>query len=423
VKPEAIALDLDRIRELFDTRSHLQMSGVYEGDPNPAWSRLRDHGPLREGTPGGLIGFEGPELWFGLPEPDRRHFTAFDFATCDAIVRNPEAFRMSPPEPQGEAENPTVRLMQMSMLTMDGPRHRRYRELVQPSFSPDRMSWWSTNWVRPTIDALIDSFERNGRADLNVEFCAAIPLLTICGSFGISTDDALDIRAAVKGGGQLALLQRLPEILGPIVEARRAEPRDDLISVLVQAELTDEQGERHVLSDLDVLSFSWLLLSAGSGTTWKQMGITLVAMLERPEWIEAVRKDPAVLGDIVEESARWMPTDPVFSRFAHADVELNGMVVPKGAVVHQCYGAANRDPARWERPDEFDPTRRRRTHLGFGRGAHVCLGKNLARTEIIEAIATLVDRLPRLRLDPGAERPEIIGLYERAPTAVPVVWG
>jgi cytochrome P450 len=423
MRRDALALDLDRIRELFDTRSHLQMSGAYEGDPNPKWNELRARAPLHEGTPGRLIGFEGPEMWFGLPEPDRRHFTAFDFATCDAIVRDSEAFRMSPPEPQAAADNPMLQLMLMSMLTMDGPRHRRYRELVQPSFNPDRMPWWTRNWAQPTIDALIDSFEPNGRADLNIEFCAAIPLLTICGSFGISTDDALDIRAAVKGGGQLALLQRLPKILRPIVEARRAEPRDDLISVLVQAELTDEHGERHVLSDMDVLSFSWLLLSAGSGTTWKQMGITLVAMLERPEWIDAVRKDPGLLDAIVEESARWMPTDPVFSRFAHEDVTLNGVLIPRGAVVHQCYGAANRDASRWERPDEFDPRREPRTHLGFGRGAHVCLGKNLARTEIIAAIATLVDRLPGLRLDPDAERPQIIGLYERAPTAVPVVWG
>jgi cytochrome P450 len=309
------------------------------------------------------------------------------------------------------------------MLTMDGSRHRRYRELVQPSFNPDRMPWWTENWVQPTIESLIDSFEANGRADLNVEFCAAIPLLTICGSFGIPREDALDIRAVVVGGGQLALVRRLTEIVGPIVAARRAQPQDDLISALVQAELTDESGEKHVLSDTDILSFSWLLLAAGSGTTWKQMGITLIAMLERPEWIEAARKDHAVLDAIVEESARWMPTDPVFSRFAHDDVTLNGVVVPKGSVVHQCYGAANRDPARWDRPDLFDPARKPHAHLGFGRGAHVCLGRNLARTEMITAIAALVDRLPNLRLDPDAERPRIIGLYERAATAVPVVWG
>jgi cytochrome P450 len=415
MKRPRIALDPARIRELFDLR---RRPGGYEGDPYPAWHRLRESGPLHEGTPGRLIGFEGPELFFGLPEPERRHFTAFDFATCDAVVRNSEVFRMSPPNPSEQA----AALYQLSMLTMDGPRHRRYRELVQPSFNPDRMPWWTERWVRPTVEALIDSFETNGRADLNVEFCAAIPLLTICGSFGISVGDALDVRAAVSTGGFGEGMGKFREILAPIIEQRRAEPQDDLISVLAQARLTDEQGETHVLSDVDLQSFSWLLLSAGSGTTWKQMGITLVALLEQPEWIESIRKDPGVLEAIVEESARWEPTDPVFARFAHEDVRLAGVDVPKGAVVHVCYGAASRDPARWERPDVFDPGRTRRPSLAFGRGAHVCLGKNLARTEIAVAIATLVERLPGLRLDPGAAPPRIIGLYERAPTAVPVLW-
>jgi len=309
------------------------------------------------------------------------------------------------------------------MLTMDGARHRRYRELVQPSFNPDRMPWWTECWVQPTVDALLDSFEANGRADLNVEFCAAIPLLTICGSFGISVADALDVRAAVSVGGFGEGMGVFRKILAPIIEQRRAEPRDDLLSVLVRAELTDEDGETHVLSDVDLQSFSWLLLSAGSGTTWKQMGITLVALLRQPEWIEAIRKDPTVLDAIVEESARWEPTDPVFARFAHEDVSLAGVEVPKGAVVHVCYGAASRDPRRWNRPDEFDPSRERRTNLAFGRGAHVCLGRNLARAELATAIGTLVERLPGLRLDPDVEAPRIIGLYERAPTAVPVVWG
>ncbi len=411
-----LALDPARIRELFDLRRN-PLGGGFEQDPYPAWHRLRESGPLHAGTAGRLIGFEGPESFFGLPEPERPHFSAFDFGTCDAIVRSREVFRMSPPDPGGDRS-----LHQLSMLTMDGERHRRYRELVQPSFNPARMPWWAENWIRPTVGALIDSFESNGRADLNVEFCAAIPLLTICGSFGISVEDALDVRAAVSGGGQGEGVARFMEILRPIVEARRSEPRDDLISVLARAELREE-GETHVLSDADILSFSFLLLSAGSGTTWKQMGITLVAMLERPEWIEAARRDPAVLEAIVEESARWAPTDPVFGRYSWKDVTLHGIDIPAGSVVHPCYGAANRDPARWERPDEFDPRRRSRANLAFGRGAHVCLGKNLARMEIVTAIAALIERLPGLRLDPGAEPPRIIGLYERGPTAVPVVWG
>jgi cytochrome P450 len=289
------------------------------------------------------------------------------------------------------------------------------------------MPWWNENWIQPTVEALIDSFESNGRADLNVEFCAPIPVLTICGSFGISVEDALDIRAAVSGndpspGSGRPGVGRFMEILRPIVEARRAQPQDDLISTLVQAELSEE-GESHVLSDTDILSFSFLILGAGSGTTWKQMGITLVAMLERPEWIEAVRRDHSVLHALLEESARWMPTDPVFSRYVRQDVTLHGIDIPAGAVVHQCYGAANRDPKRWQRPDEFDPRRSPLKNLAFGRGAHTCMGKNLALTELVTAITALVDRLPNLRLDPDAEPPRIIGLYERGVTAVPVVWG
>ena len=415
----SVALDPERIRELFDLRRHTLLSGGFEDDPYPAWHRLRETGPVHEGTPGRLIGFEGPERFQGLPEPDRRHFTAFDFATCDRVVRNPEVFKMSPPDPDEQQAS----FREMSMLMMDGDRHRRYRALVQPSFNPDRMPWWTENWAQPTIDALIDSFESNGRADLNVEFCAAIPLLTICGSFGISVEDALDVRAALGGEGMGGGMGRFMEILRPIVEDRRSRPRDDLISVLVQAELTDEEGKTHVLADADILSFSWLLLAAGSGTTWKQMGITLVAMLRDPQWIDAVRRDAGVFDAIVEESARWEPTDPAFARYAHEDVTLCGVEIPKGSVFHPCYGAANRDPARWERPDEFDPGRPRRTNLAFTRGPHVCLGKNLARTEIVAAITSLVERLPKLRLDPDAEPPRIIGLYERGPTAVPAVWG
>jgi cytochrome P450 len=118
-----------------------------------------------------------------------------------------------------------------------------------------------------------------------------------------------------------------------------------------------------------VLAFAFLLLAAGSGTTWKQMGITLVALLRHPGALAAAREDRSFLRGIVEESLRWTPTDPVFARFAARDCELGGVHLPAGAVVHVCLAAGNRDPARWERPDEFDPFRPLRPHLGFGRSA------------------------------------------------------
>jgi cytochrome P450 len=411
-----LALDAARIRELFDLRSAVydRMGGSFDEDPYPAFHRLRKSGPVHEGTPGRLVGFQGTEAFQGLPFPDRRHFTVFDYATCDAVVRDPETFSSSPAS--GGAVG--IPLYDSSMLTMDGPRHRRYRALVQPSFLPKRARWWIENWIDATVNALIDTFRTNGRADLNVEFCAAIPLLTICGSFGISVEQALDIRAVV---AQSQGAETFVDILTPIIAARRAAPEDDLISVLVQSEI-DEDGENHVLSDDEILSFSFLLLAAGSGTTWKQMGITLVAMLTHPQWVDAVRSDPDVLRAVIEEGTRWMPTDPAFARFATRDVTLAGVDIPEGAVVHICFGAANRDPARWDRPDEFDPDRPPKPHLAFGNGPHVCLGMHVARAEIDTAVSTLLRRLPNLHLDPDAEPPRIIGMYERGPSAVPAVW-
>src|SRR6185369_8970558 len=122
-------------------------------------------------------------------------------------------------------------------------------------------------------------------------------------------------------------------IVSPIVAARREEPEDDLISVLVEAEMTDEDGETHRLSDAEIYSFAYLLLAAGSGTTWKQMGITLAALLTRPALLDAVRDDEVLLKAAIEESTRWAPTDPMFSRFVRRDIDFHGVRLPEGAVL------------------------------------------------------------------------------------------
>ncbi len=413
-----LRLDPGRLRELFDLSGDVYATrgGAFDLDINPIFNALRDHAPVHEGVPGPMAGFHGEAVFEGLPFPDRRHFTAFDFDTCDLVLRDTARFT-----PQAHAHAAGSSLHEQTMLMMEGEQHRRHRMLVQPSFVPKRAQWWIDRWIRATVDALLDGIEANGHADLNVEFCAPIPLLTICGSFGVSVADALDIRAAVTSDG--LGLGRFFEIVMPIVSARRARPHDDLISVLVQAELVDDDGSRHVLDDSEILGFAFLLLAAGSGTTWKQMGITLVALMQHPEWLDRVRRDPSLLRDVIEESVRWMPTDPVFARFVRNDTELHGVAMPAGSVIHTCFASANRDPARWEHPDVFDPGRAPRQHLGFGTGPHACLGAHVARAEITTAISALIDRLPNLRLDPARPAPRIIGLYERGPDAVPVAWG
>ncbi|OAA21754.1 cytochrome P450 [Frankia sp. EI5c] len=410
-------LDRDRIRQLFDLRSsyNVRTGGDFEDDPYPVWRELRERAAVHEGTVHELTGYDHPAMFQGLPYPDRPHFSVFTFDACDRVFRDHETFASSPEAVDVDAAGGQVGVAS-SMLSMGGAQHRRYRALVQPSFAPARGQWWITNWIAETVHALIDRFVDEGAAELNVDFCAAIPVLTITSSFGVPVSEALRLREVLTDPPAVI------RTLAPIVAARRDSPRDDLISVLVGAEIADEDGVRHRLSDAEIYSFAILLLLAGSGTTWKQMGITLTALLRRPDVLAAVRADRSLLRLAVEESVRWAPTDPMFSRFVTRDVELAGRRIPRGSLVHLCLGAANRDPARWERPDEFDISRPMKRSLGFGGGAHICLGMHVARAEISTGIGALLDRLPNLRLDPAAEPPRLIGMYERGATEIPVVF-
>lgn len=409
-------LDRNRVRELFDLRSayFAQTGGGYDGDPYPVWHRLRAQAEVHPGTVHELTGYTGPAVFSGLPQPEREHFSAFGFAACDSAYRNPEVFA-SAPYPVDPDDGRWGALN--SMISMGGAQHRRYRSLVQPSFVPARAQWWIRNWIEDTVHQLIDGFVDEGRAELNVDFCAAVPVLTITGSFGVPVAQALEIRAA------LARPEAAVDLIRPIVAARRVSPRDDLISVLVETEPTGTDGPAQRLTDAEILSFAILLLSAGSGTTWKQMGITLTALLQRPEVLAAVAADRALLRPAIEEALRWQPTDPMFSRYVMRDTDFHGVHLPAGAVLHLCVGAANRDPARWDDPDTYDITRRLRGSFAFGSGAHACLGMHVARAEMSTGIGALLDRLPNLRLDPDAEPPRFIGMYERGATEIPVIFG
>ena len=184
--------------------------------------------------------------------------------------------------------------------------------------------------------------------------------------------------------------------------ARRERPQDDLISILVEAELTDEAGVRHRLSDPEIYSFALLLLAAGSGTTWKQMGITLTALLRRPDFVAAIRQDRQLLRDAVEESLRWSPTDPMFSRWVTRDIDFHGLHMRKGEIVWLGLASANHDPKKFADPRSFDIDRADLNHhLAFGAGPHRCMGMHLARHELV----VLGARPPRvLRRQPEAWR-------------------
>src|SRR5262245_25437505 len=363
-------LDRDELRRLFDLRSsyNVRSGGDYADDPYPVWRELREQAPVHEGTVHELTGYRGAASFHGVPFPGRPHFSAFAYEACDTAYRDPDIFASSPEALGPDADDISL---SSSMLSMGGAQHRRYRSLVQPSFVPAKAQWWISNWIERTVHSLIDGFVDEGHAELNVDFAAAIPVLTITGSFGVPVHQALVIRESLSN--PMAII----EILGPIVEARRDVQQDDLISVLVDAEYTDEDGVTHRLSDPEIYSFALLLLAAGSGTTWKQMGITITALLQHPEYFDAVRNDRRLLRPAIEESLRWMPTDPMFSRWVTRDIDFHGAHLPRGTVLHLCIGAANRDPARWDRPDDYDIGRTLKPALAFGSGPHVCIGMHV----------------------------------------------
>jgi cytochrome P450 len=413
-------------RELFDgvTGDGGRSGGGVIDDPYPAFHRIRESGAVHAGSVPELMGLD-ERVPYQLRHPGFPVYSAWSFEACDRALRDAATFSSE------LYQRDVAVLFGPNILAMGGDEHRRHRALVQPSFTRAKTDWWSRNWIAGLVDGLLARVEHDGRAELNLDVCARLPLLVITASFGIPADEAVAVRAALSRmlfrpdlgfEERTAASREIGDRLRPHLEARRAEPGafDDLLAVAVEAEVQEADGSRHRLSDEEILGFSRLLLAAGSGTTWRQLGITLHALLDQPDALAAVREDPALLRNAVEESVRWEVTDPIFRRFTTRDVDLCGTRIPAGAVVELVLGVANRDPSRWDRPDEYVLERPLQPHLGFATGPHVCLGIHVARAEMSVALQAILERLPGIRWDPDVERPRIIGLEHRGPTSLPV---
>ena len=191
---------------------------------------------------------------------------------------------------------------------------------------------------------------------------------------------------------------------------------------MIQTELALPDGTQRPLTDREIMLNCRLIILAGGGTSWRQFGITLWALLTHRDQLEAVKADRSLVNAAIEESVRWNATDPVFPRLTMEDSELDGVPVPGGAVLEVCLGAANRDPTRWENPDAYNLHRPQQAHLGFSTGPHMCLGRDVARSEISVGLNFLLDAFPNLRLDPDAPAPFLTGgLEQRGISAIPVL--
>ena len=312
-----------------------------------------------------------------------------------------------------------------TILEMDAPEHPRHRALVASAFRPRVVEQWRTELIERTVHEMLDKVVAEGKADLVAALTFPLPIKVILRILGLPDSDwpkfhtwsmelisvTQDWERAIAASGKLA------DYFKKVIEERRREPRDDLISRLVEAEV-----DGHTLSDDEIYPFLRLLLPAGAETTYRSTSNLLYGLLTHPEMLDAVRKDRSLLPQAIEEGLRWEPPLLFIQRQATREVELGGETIPEGAMVAIVLGAANRDPARWPDPDEFDIYREPRQHIAFGAGPHLCLGTHLARMETKAMINGILDRLPNLRLDPEADDPHIHGLTFRSPSSLPVLF-
>jgi cytochrome P450 len=419
--------DDPRYGEMFDVAKEATSTiGQVFGDLTPAMNALRNGAPVWKGSLQELLELPEVHAQYNCP---REHYTLLTFALCDRALRENLLFSS-----EVYRESPGVQQMGKTILAMVGTEHRRYRSMVQPLFiRPKAINWWKPRWIEEAVDSLLDRLVGREGADLNLDLCARLPVYVVTRGMGLDGDDALSFRThllrATTGARSLPrnevelAMKEVARMLSAVIVARRVEPGDDVITRLVQCDLQLPEGGTRKLTDEEIFSYARLIMNAGGGTTWRQLGITLVALLQDYRFWEACRGDRKLLEPAINEGARWLPTDPTFPRLVTQDMELEGIAVPKGARVDLCLGAANRDPRRWENPDIYDLFRPFQLHLGFGMGPHRCLGMEVAIQEMVTALNGLMDRFPAMRLDPEAPTPQILGgLHQRGMSAVPVLF-
>jgi cytochrome P450 len=293
-----------------------------------------------------------------------------------------------------------------SMLFQDPPEHTRLRGLVSKAFTTRAVERLAPR-VRQIIDQLLVAVAGHDRFDVIETLAGPLPVIVIAEMLGVDPADRHDFKrwsdAEALGlnpmltDEELAMAAQLNAELGAYLErtiaARRADPRDDLISDLIAVE---EAGDR--LTDDEIVTMCELLLVAGNVTATDLIGNGIWLLLRHPEELQKLRDDPALITNAVEEILRFESPVVQTGRIAMDEIEIGGCPIHRGESVLTLLAAANRDPAEYPEPDRFDITRRDVHHRSFGGGAHFCLGAPLARLEGQLAIAAFFERFPRARL-------------------------
>jgi cholest-4-en-3-one 26-monooxygenase len=357
---------------------------------------------------------EAPVYWHQDPTAHRGGFWAVtDYEDCVTVNRDWERFSSYKHSALfNDMDDAQLAQQRMMMLNMDPTMHTRYRRLVNKGFTPKLVRDLEQQIVG-YADGIIDSVCERGTADFVEEISAELPLLVIAELLGVpqedrrkvfdwsnrmigSDDPEYQIEGVDPGEASMAVFSYAEELAA----ARRLEPRQDLVSTLINAEV---EGEK--LDQLELDLFFMLLIVAGNETTRNLMSGAMTAFFDHPEQWEMLRQDRSLLPSAVEEMLRFVTPVMHFRRTVVADTELGGQQLQEGDKIVFWHISANRDDKVFADPDQFDVARTPNTHMAFGGGGpHFCLGANLARMEITVMFDRLLDRIPDIRLDGEVQR-------------------
>jgi Cytochrome P450 len=373
------------------------MAPEFVADPYPTYHRLRAEDPVHQSPLGFWVLTRYEDVVASLRDP--------------RMVKEPIAAFVA--ARFGLAAPPTG--MGLSMLDRDPPDHTRLRGLVSKAFTP-RVIEQLRPHIQQIVDGLLDKVEGKPGMDLIEQFAYPLPVIVICEMLGVPVAD----HERFKGWG-LDIARGLDAIMLPpdspvaersmharhalaayfreLIAARRAAPRDDMLSGLIAAE---EAGDK--LSEDELLATCILLLVAGHETTVNLIGNGSLALLRHPDQRKRLQNDPGLITTAVEELLRFDGPVQRTARIPSEDVVIGGRTIGKGEMVMPFIGAADRDPAQFPDPDRLDLGRTDNRHIAFGWGIHFCIGAPLARVEGQIAINTLLRRKPKLAL--ATETPE-----------------
>jgi cytochrome P450 len=385
------------------------------GDDLDPYARLRELRAQGDVIP---LGMDDATMRFRHPERYQHAFLAVSHEAVAEVLNDANVFSNSP-----FMAGLGVTFGQ-TLSVMDPPVHSQYRKILQRAFRPTVVTAWGNGIVGPVIDDLAAAFETRGRAELVEEFCRPYPFNVIYRMLALPTDDiatfyklTMALIAFDRMDVAVEASEKLGRYFARLLDARRADPGDDVVSVIATAEVDGEY-----LPDEVAISFLRQLINAGGDTTFRTTTALLTGLLINPDQLAAVREDRSLVERAVEEALRWEGPVIGTARASTVDTVVCGVEIPADSIVGVSYGSANRDPAVFDHPESYDLFRDRHRHFGFAFGAHNCLGQMLARLEMTRALNAILDRLPNVRLDPEQPMPQMMGRSMRTPRQLHVVF-